>query len=101
MTDVVGEFAQVLESERQFALHADIDALSELQEHKREVLTRLLASDAPPEETQRLREQALANIRLIRHLVVCLQGLSAPEPLTYTAEGARPLETMRRSWGSL
>jgi len=101
MTDVVAEFAQVLASERLLALHADVDALETLQEEKREVLTRLLASDAPPEETQTLREQALANIQLIRHLVVCLQGLSAPEASTYTAEGARPLETMRRSWGRL
>ena len=101
MSDVIAEFAQVLETERQFALSADIDGLVSLQEHKREVLTRLLASDAPAEQTRELREQALANIQLMRHLVVCLQGLSAPEALTYTAEGSRPLETMRRSWGSL
>jgi len=101
MTDVVVEFAQVLESERLFAINADVDALATLQEQKREVLTRLLESDAPAEETETLREQALANIQLIRHLVVCLQGLSAPEAQTYTAEGARPLETMRRSWGRL
>ena len=101
MTEVVAEFARVLESERLFALSADVDALAEIQEQKREVLTRLLVSDAPAEETRSLREQALANIHLIRHLVVCLQGLSAPEALTYTAEGSRPLETMRRSWGSL
>ena len=101
MTDVIAEFANVLEHERQFALSADVDALATLQNEKREVLTRLLASEVPPDESRRLREQALANIQLIRHLVVCLQGLSAPEAQTYTAEGSRPLETMRRSWGCL
>jgi hypothetical protein len=101
MSDVVAELADLLETEHRLALSADVDALATLQEEKRAVLTRLLASDATPEQTQGLRERALANVQLIRHLVVCLQGLSAPEAPTYTSGGSRPAETVRRSWGRL
>jgi len=101
MTELVAEFAKVLESEREFALRADVDGLSAIQEEKRVLLERLLESGVSPEETSHLREKAFANVQLIRHLVVCLQGLSAPASPTYTAGGGRSMGTMRRSLGCL
>ncbi|MET0339386.1 MAG: hypothetical protein ABW252_00205 [Polyangiales bacterium] len=101
MNEVVAEFEHVLEIERALAISADVDGLASLQEEKRAVLQRLLASGASPEASQKLREKAFANVQLIRHLVVCLQGLSGPEAPTYDAGGSRPPEPMRRSWGRL
>lgn len=101
MSDVVLEFAAILESERGFALRADVDALSAIQEPKRELLQRLLASEVPEVESAKLRERALANVQLIRHLVACLHGLITPDSATYTAGGGRPVGAMGRSWGRL
>ena len=101
MFEVAVEFAKVLDSERMFALRADVDGLTAIQDEKRLLLEQLLASGAPAEETTPLREKALANVQLIRHLVVCLQGLCTPESTTYTAGGGRPTGTMSRSWGRL
>lgn len=101
MENVVSEFTRVLESERECALRADVDGLVAIQAEKRTLLDQLLASGAPEAETAKLRERALSNTQLIRHLVVCLQGLCAPEGTTYTAGGGRPTEVVRRSWGRL
>jgi hypothetical protein len=101
MSEVVLEFAKVLESERGFALRADVDGLVAIQEEKRALLEKLQASGAPTTDTASLREQALANVQLIRHLVVCLQGLVAPAGPTYTAGGGRSTAAMSRSWGRL
>ena len=65
------------------------------------LLARVLDSGVSASETSLLREKALSNVQLIRHLVACLQGLSASTGPTYDASGGRPLNTMRRSWGSL
>jgi len=101
MSDVVLEFAQILESERLFALRADVDALSALQEPKRLLLDKLLTSEVPEAETTSLRAKALANVQLIRNLVACLHGLIVPDSATYTAGGGRPMGAMGRSWGRL
>jgi flagellar biosynthesis/type III secretory pathway chaperone len=101
MTEVIEEFAKILESEREFALRADVDALSAIQGQKQTLLDRLIATGAPEHETAKLREKALSNVQLIRHLVVCLQGLCAPESPTYTSGGGRPSGAVSRSWGRL
>jgi hypothetical protein len=101
MSDVAREFAKVLESERSFALRADVDGLTAIQDEKRTLLSQLVASELPEAESATLREMALANVQLIRHLVACLHGLIAPETTTYTAGGGRPVGTMGRSWGRL
>lgn len=101
MSEVVHEFAKVLESEREFALRADVEALAAIQDQKRTLLDQLLVSGAPEQETAKLREKALSNVQLIRHLVVCLQGLCAPESATYTSGGGRPAGAVSRSWGRL
>jgi hypothetical protein len=101
METVVTEFAKVLDAERAFALSADVDALGAIQAEKRILLDRLLASEASPEETEPLRERAMANVQLIRHLVACLQGLSQPPGPTYDAGGGRSQRPMSRSWGRL
>lgn len=101
MNSLVAEFEKVLESERQFALHADVDGLGAIQEEKQALLQQLLASGATEAETRKLREKAIANIQLIRHLCSCLKGLSAPEGPTYTAAGGRNSGGMSRSWGRL
>ncbi|MDB4973016.1 MAG: hypothetical protein JWN48_1357 [Myxococcaceae bacterium] len=101
MLEVVVEFEKALDHERALALRADVDGLASIQEDKRALLDQLLASGAGEQETQRLREKALANVQLIRHLVACLQGLSAPAGPTYNAGGARPSGIPSRSWGRL
>ena len=101
MSDLRFEFARLLESERAFARCADVDALSAIQDEKRTVLEALLATDLSENERTTLREQALANVQLIRHLVACLHGLIAPDSPTYTAGGGRPMGAMGRSWGRL
>lgn len=101
MAALIAEFDKVLDDERALALRADVDGLASIQEEKRVVLARLIDSGVSASETSPLREKALANVQLIRHLVACLQGLSASTGPTYDASGGRPLNMMRRSWGSL
>lgn len=98
---IVAAFGEVLDRERALALCADVDGLAELQEEKRALLQQLLASGAPEAEAKKLKQQAISNVQLIRHLVACLQGLSSPPAATYTAGGGRPTGTMSRSWGRL
>jgi hypothetical protein len=94
--------SSVLERERKAALAADVDALSKLQEEKRLALSALHGDDdASSEELDVLRGRALANVRLIRHLTMCLQGILAPQGAIYTAGGARPSGLPSRSWGRL
>jgi hypothetical protein len=99
--DVVVAFGEVLDRERALALRADVDGLAEIQEEKRALLQMLQASGAPDAETAKLKQQALSNVQLIRHLVACLSGLSSPPASTYTAGGGRPSGAMSRSWGRL
>lgn len=95
-------FSSVLERERQAAITADVDALAKLQDEKRAALTALHSDEELTEdEMASLRARAMANVQLIRHLTVCLQGMVAPEAPTYTAGGARPVGAMSRSWGRL
>lgn len=101
MEMVVAEFAKVLDVERALALKADVDGLGSIQEEKRVLLDKLLASGASEAETAPLRERVMANVQLIRHLVACLQGICAPAGPTYTAGGGRSLRPMTRSWGRL
>lgn len=101
MNDVVTEFSKVLDHERMLAIRADVDGLAAIQEEKRALLAELLASGAPEEVTAPLKNKALSNVQLIRHLVVCLQGLSAPPAATYTAGGGRPSNAPSRSLGRL
>lgn len=101
MNQLVAEFEKVLESERQFALHADVDGLGAIQGEKQVLLQQLLASGAPEAETRKLREKAMANIQLIRHLCSCLKAVSSPPGATYTAAGDRASGGMKRSWGRL
>jgi hypothetical protein len=101
MSQVVQEFAKVLECERTFVLSADVDALAAIQEEKRALLNKLLESDVPESESAMLKEQALANVQLIRHLVACLAGLVTPDSATYTAGGGRASGAAGRSWGRL
>jgi len=98
---IVAAFGEVLDRERALALRADVDGLAEIQEEKRALLQKLQASGAPDAETAKLKQQALSNVQLIRHLVACLSGLSSPPASTYTAGGGRPSGTMSRSWGRL
>lgn len=101
METVVAEFSKVLDAERALALSADVDGLGAIQSEKRMLLDKLLASGASTEETEPLRERAMANVQLIRHLVACLQGLSQPTGPTYDAGGGRSLRPVSRSWGRL
>jgi hypothetical protein len=101
MEMVVTEFAKVLDAERAFALKADVDGLGAIQAEKRELLDKLLASGVSEAEAAPLRERAMANVQLIRHLVVCLQGICTPAGPTYDAGGGRSLRPMTRSWGRL
>lgn len=83
--------AQLLERERQAALHADIDALSELQPLKQELVAGLRRSERG-EYSQRtmdgLAAQARDNIGLIRQLVICLRGaIGIPSEAMYTQAG--------------
>ena len=101
MFDVAAEFDKALDHERKLALSADVDGLGAIQEEKRALLDQLLSSGAASTETARLREKATSNVQLIRHLVACLQGLSAPVGPTYNAGGGRPSSAPSRSWGRL
>lgn len=101
MGQAVSTMSSVLERERKAALAADVDALARLQEEKRLALSALHEDEASAEELDGLRGRAMANVQLIRHLTMCLQGMLAPQGATYTAGGARPSGLPGRSWGRL
>lgn len=95
-------FSSVLERERQAAVTADVEALAQLQEEKRLALTALHGDEElTQDELDLLRARAMANVQLIRHLTVCLQGMVAPQPATYNAGGSKPMGSVTRSWGRL
>ena len=93
--------SSVLERERKAAISADVDALSLIQVEKRLALTAMSVDGATPEEVDTLHQRAMANVQLIRHLAMCLQGMLAPQGATYNAGGARPIGSHSRSWGRL
>lgn len=93
--------SSVLERERKAAISADVDALSLIQVEKRLALNALQMDGASPEEVETLQARAMANVQLIRHLAMCLQGMLAPSGATYNAGGARPIGAISRSWGRL
>jgi hypothetical protein len=93
--------ASVLERERKAAISADVDALSMLQDEKRLAMAALASDETSDDELGTLRSRAMANVQLIRHMAMCLQGMLAPTGATYTAGGARPSGPMGRSWGRL
>ena len=101
MGQAVSVLSSVLERERNAALAADVDLLARLQDEKRLALTALHGDEASDEELDSLRGRAMANVQLIRHLTMCLQGMLAPQGATYTAGGARPSGIPGRSWGRL
>jgi hypothetical protein len=85
-------FGHLLERERQAALHAKLDVLTEVQEQKRALLAEMHDAKLGNSDISALIERAHENIGLIRHLVVCLRGClgSEAEP-TYNAHGERAL----------
>jgi hypothetical protein len=93
--------SSVLERERKAAISADIDALSQLQHEKRLAMAAMANDETSEDELGSLRSRAMANVQLIRHLTMCLQGMLAPQGSTYTAGGARPTGPVSRSWGRL
>lgn len=93
--------SSVLERERKAAISADVDALTLIQVEKRLALTALTVDGATQEEVDSLHERALANVQLIRHLAMCLQGMLAPGGATYNAGGSRSIGPISRSWGRL
>jgi hypothetical protein len=93
--------SSVLERERKAAISADVDALSLIQDEKRLALSALAKDETSGEELASLRLRATANVQLIRHLTMCLQGMLAPHGATYNAGGARPIGSISRSWGRL
>jgi hypothetical protein len=93
--------SSVLERERKAAISADVDALSLIQVEKQLALTALSVDGATEEEVDSLHQRAMANVQLIRHLAMCLQGMLAPAGATYNAGGARPIGSHSRSWGRL
>lgn len=101
MGTLATEFAEALATERAFALKADVDGLTAIQGVKRQLLDKLVASGASEAETAPLRERAMANVQLIRHLVACLQVLSQPAGATYDSGGGRSMRPVSRSWGRL
>ena len=93
--------SSVLERERKAAISADVDALSRLQDEKRLALGALAQDGASDDELVTLRMRATANVQLIRHLAMCLQGMLAPQGATYNAGGSRPIGSITRAWGRL
>jgi hypothetical protein len=95
-------FGHLLELEREAALHARLDQLTELQEQKRTLLYELRAHKVEGPELDALVARAQENITLIRHLVVCLRGcLGADAEPTYTAKGEQRLAADRAFRGVL
>ncbi|MET0386133.1 MAG: hypothetical protein ABW321_09260 [Polyangiales bacterium] len=87
MSDVAEAFARCLAAEREAALKADFDALVLIQEEKRTLLP-LLKQSADPAVVEELSDRARKNLRLLRQLVMCVQGmLGVPAENTYTAQG--------------
>lgn len=87
MLDAAQAFARALDEEREAAVRADFDTLLRVQEEKR-VLLPLLKAVADPAVVDELSERARKNLRLLRHLVACVQGaLGVTAESTYTAHG--------------
>ena len=92
----------LLAREREAALHADIDALTQVQEEKRAVLSELRQSKVSDSDITQLIARAHENIGLIRHLIVCLRGcLGAEAEPTYGASGERKPQLERGFRGVL
>jgi hypothetical protein len=90
MAQAVAALANVLERERQAAIAADVDALTELQDEKRACVAQLRSTEPDPTTMGPLVDRAQANIRLIRLLVQCLRGTVEPEGTpVYSATGER------------
>jgi hypothetical protein len=101
MQEATETFVAVLEKERDCALRADVDGLSVVQEEKRQALALLLNEQPSEDDLAFIRAHAYENVRLIRHLMTCLQGILAPQGATYTADGEIPLGSPGRSRGRL
>jgi hypothetical protein len=97
MSEVVQAFARALSAEREAALRADFDGLLRVQEEKRALLP-LLKETADPAIVEELSEQARKNLRLLRHLLLCVEGtlgITAAAP-TYNASG----QNAQRAFGA-
>jgi hypothetical protein len=88
MSDAAQAFARALAEEREAAARVDFVALMRLQDEKRALLP-LLKESADPALVYELGEAARKNLRLLKHLLSCLQGaLGEPaSAATYTANG--------------
>jgi len=101
MEQATDAFVALLEKERHCALCADVEGLGVIQEEKRQALAVLLDEQPSDEDLALIRAQSYENVRLIRHLVTCLQGILAPDGATYNDHGALPTGTNGRSRGRL
>lgn len=81
--------SRLLEHERIAAISADVDALMQIQDLKRDVIDAVHAGNTPPDEIEALATAARNNIVLMRHLVQCLRGFSLVEDNAYGATGER------------
>ncbi|MDH5671846.1 MAG: hypothetical protein OEZ06_06825 [Myxococcales bacterium] len=88
MASAVADLEAALERERLAAIAADAEALMQIQEDKRQLLASLDQSCLRPAELERIRQRAMANIGLMRHLTACLRSLAGEEPAaTYSQRG--------------
>jgi len=101
MYEATEAFVNALLRERECALRADVDGLSAVQDEKRQALALLLDERPSEDDLAVIRAQANENVRLIRHLVTCLQGILAPQGATYTADGELPVGSTGRLRGRL
>lgn len=89
----VTAFEALLDAEQQAARRADVDGLLSLQQDKKRLLAELRAAGPQAEVLDALTRRAQANIALMKHLVVCLQGVAeagnTPAAATYGATGQR------------
>jgi hypothetical protein len=87
MSDAAQAFARLLAQEREAAVRADFTALLRLQEEKQALLP-LVKQSADQALVYELGESARKNLRLLKHLLSCMQGaLGVPATVTYTASG--------------
>lgn len=77
----------LLELERSAARHADVNALMDLQQSKRELLTSMAANDVTPPQRAGLEMRAASNVALIRQLVLLLQDAAGIHASTYGRRG--------------
>lgn len=89
-SSAVLHFAALLDDEREAAKRADVETLVVVQEQKRAALEALRGDELTADDRSTLQQRAQRNLRLIRQLVRCFEGmLMEPTEGTYDAQGAR------------